>query len=122
MEVVNPFILKNKSKIVTFLDEISSCTEAMNENLLHAQTMVKPSASSSGDKSSNSNNANGIVTTGNPSRDPRRELATIHCICEIHVEEISKLGYSRPTLRKLGLVTEVLSKHKNQYAEKMKLK
>ena len=82
MDVVNPFILKNKMRVIKFLDDLS-----------HVYECPKPEYSFKG--------------------DPARELATIHTICEMHFHEIHNLGQSRPTLKKLAIVTDLLTKHRN---------
>jgi len=87
MEIVNPFILKNKAKVIKFLDELSAVPEVPSEP--------------------------DLVAKGEPSRD----LALVHTICEIHKDEIANMGANRPTLRKLSAVVEMLSKHKSYYIE-----
>lgn len=71
MEVVNPFILKNKSRMIKYIDEL---------------------ASSSYCSSNNNNNNNGGIDQMEPDLiikcQPDRELATIHSICETHLSQI----------------------------------
>lgn len=97
MEVVNPFILKNKARLITFLDDLSTvhADKLGNESILHTTTKIWV----------------------NP--DPSRELAIIHSICELHLEELFALGLSRSPLRKLAILTEMLTKHKNQLAARL---
>ncbi|XP_039291566.1 ras GTPase-activating protein 1 isoform X2 [Nilaparvata lugens] len=88
MEVVNPFILKNKERMVVFLDQLSNLVE-------------KPeSESDPGLKG-----------------DPARDLGTIHHICVSHLRELQHLTKSQASLKKLVTVTEMLSKHKQKYLE-----
>ncbi|XP_050349896.1 ras GTPase-activating protein 1 [Nymphalis io] len=88
MEVVNPFILKNKERMVVFLDQLSSVQDP-------------------GNAPSNSNN----------NFDIAKELATIHHICVSHLTELQNLSKTQPAIRKLVTVTEMLTKHKHKYLE-----
>ncbi|KAG8224112.1 hypothetical protein J437_LFUL001806 [Ladona fulva] len=87
MEVVNPFILKNKERMVVFLDQLSNITE-------------KPESED-----------------GRIKGDPARDLGTLHHICVSHLKELQTLGKTQPTIKKLVTVTEMLSKHKQKYLE-----
>ncbi|XP_048484401.1 ras GTPase-activating protein 1 isoform X2 [Plutella xylostella] len=89
MEVVNPFILKNKERMVVFLDQLSAAPE--------------PGASPP--------NAN------NNSFDIAKELATLHHICVAHLAELQTMAKTQPAIRKLVTVTEMLTKHKHKYLE-----
>lgn len=83
MDIVNPFILKNKARVIKFLDDIASVKDAPE-------------------------------VEDCPRGDPSRELATIHTICELHLQDIIALSHARPTLKKLSFVTDLLSKHRNR--------
>ncbi|KAL1117878.1 hypothetical protein AAG570_004191 [Ranatra chinensis] len=87
MEVVNPFILKNKERMVVFLDQLSNVQE-------------KPE--SEGERGRG---------------DPARDLGTLHHICVSHLKELQALSKTQATLKKLVTVTEMLSKHKRKYLE-----
>jgi len=87
MEVVNPFILKNKERMVVFLDHVSSVREKPYPD----EERVKG--------------------------DPGRDLAIIHHICETHLTELQNFVKSNPSLKTLVTVTEMLSKHKQRYME-----
>ncbi|XP_067128890.1 LOW QUALITY PROTEIN: ras GTPase-activating protein 1 [Centruroides vittatus] len=89
MEVINPFILKNKNRMIKFLDDISNVPERPD-----------PDETISG--------------------DPARDLATLHHICATHKEELQNLSQTRPILKKLVTVTDMLSKHKQQYTEMLR--
>ncbi|KAG8181736.1 hypothetical protein JTE90_028274 [Oedothorax gibbosus] len=89
MEVINPFILKNKNRMIKFLDDISNVPER-----------PEPEESFSG--------------------DPARDLATLHHICATHKEELQNLSQHTPILKKLVTVTDMLSKHKQQYTEMLR--
>ncbi|CAH2982219.1 unnamed protein product [Chilo suppressalis] len=88
MEVVNPFILKNKERMVVFLDQLSNVPDP-------------------GNPPPNTNN----------NFDIAKELATLHHICVSHLTELQGLGRSQPAIRKLVTVTEMLTKHKHKYLE-----
>ncbi|CAB4068452.1 RASA1 [Lepeophtheirus salmonis] len=62
MEVVNPFIIKNKERMVVFLDHLSSVREKPYPD----EERVKG--------------------------DPARDLANIHHLCETHLEELKAYG------------------------------
>ncbi|XP_046678395.1 ras GTPase-activating protein 1 isoform X4 [Homalodisca vitripennis] len=87
MEVVNPFILKNKERMVVFLDQLSNLVE-------------KPESE-------------GERVKG----DPARDLGTLHHICVSHLKELQALSKTQTSLKKLVTVTEMLSKHKQKYME-----
>jgi len=88
MEVVNPFILKNKERMVVFLDHLSSVREKPYPD----EDRVKG--------------------------DPARDLATIHHICEGHLEELNDISKENMVqIKTLVTVTEMLSKHKQKYTE-----
>ncbi|XP_065220436.1 ras GTPase-activating protein 1-like [Planococcus citri] len=87
MEVVNPFILKNKERMIIFLDQLSSVSE-------------KPDSIDDKIKG-----------------DSARELATLHHICTSHLKELQTLSKTQVSLKKLVTVTDMLSKHKQKYLE-----
>lgn len=88
MEVVNPFILKNKERMVVFLDQLSNIGDP-------------------GNPPPNTNN----------NFDIAKELATLHHICVSHLTELQGLAKTQPAIRKLVTVTEMLTKHKHKYLE-----
>jgi len=65
MEVVNPFILKNKERMVVFLDHLSSVREKPYPD----EERVKG--------------------------DPARDLATIHQLCEANLGQLQTLARSQ---------------------------
>lgn len=87
MEVVNPFILKNKERMVVFLDHLSSVREKPYPD----EDRVKG--------------------------DPARDLATVHHICESHLPELVDISKEMSQIKTLVTVTEMLSKHKQKYTE-----
>ncbi|TRY67220.1 hypothetical protein TCAL_09809 [Tigriopus californicus] len=87
MEVVNPFIFKNKERMVVFLDHLSS----VREKPFPDEERVK----------------------GNAALD----LATIHHICEANLKELQSMAKNKGSLKTLVTVTEMLSKHKQKYTE-----
>lgn len=87
MEVVNPFILKNKERMVVFLDHLSSVRDKPYPD----EDRVKG--------------------------DPARDLATVHHICESHLAELGDISLEMSQIKTLVTVTEMLSKHKQKYTE-----
>merc|ERR1712029_351690 len=87
MEVVNPFILKNKERMVVFLDHLSSVRDKPYPD----EDRVKG--------------------------DPARDLATVHHICESHLAELADTSKDMSQIKTLVTVTEMLSKHKQKYTE-----
>ncbi|EEB13509.1 Ras GTPase-activating protein, putative [Pediculus humanus corporis] len=90
MEVVNPFILKNKERMVVYLDHLSNCPE-------------KPPSE---DK---------VIKI-----DLARDLGTLHNICVSHFKELQEIAKTKNTIKKLITVTEMHSKHKQRYLEMIK--
>lgn len=93
MEVVNPFILKNKERMVVFLDQLSAVADLP--------------ASGAGDR--NGGNLNNKVDTA-------RELATLHHICAAHKTQLTNV-ITQPSIKTLLTVTDMLTKHKHKYLE-----
>lgn len=89
MEVVNPFILKNKERMVVFLDQLSSIPEP-GEPRLRRDTQQRDSAT---------------------------ELATLHHICVAHLPQLQQASRANTAVKTLVTVTEMLAKHKNRYRE-----
>ena len=87
MEVVNPFILKNKERMVVFLDHLSSVREKPYPD----EERVKG--------------------------DPARDLAIVHHLCETSLRDLQTFARTVPELKTLVTVTEMLSKHKQKYTE-----
>jgi len=87
MEVVNPFILKNKERMIVFLDHLSSVRERPYPD----EDRVKG--------------------------DPARDLATVHHVCETHLHELVDISKEMNSIKTLVTVTEMLSKHKQKYTE-----
>ncbi|XP_043221540.1 ras GTPase-activating protein 1-like isoform X2 [Amphibalanus amphitrite] len=87
MEVVNPFIIKNRERMVGFLDHLSN-------------VQVRPEPED-------------LPLKG----DPARELGIIHQICSQHLKHIQDQCRTQPSLRKLVTVTQILDKHKKTYQE-----
>lgn len=90
MEVVNPFILKNKSRMIKYIDEISTMPDGGLQQL-------EPD----------------LVIKGQPDR----ELAYVHSRCECHLPQIQMQAHNRATLKKLATVIEMLTAHKQKYMD-----
>ncbi|XP_014669624.1 PREDICTED: ras GTPase-activating protein 1-like [Priapulus caudatus] len=85
MECVNPFIVKHKHRIVMFLDELSNMPELL------------------------------VDQTNSKEEELARGLASIHQICSTHIDDIHLLSLTKPNLKKLVAVTDMLTVHKNHY-------
>jgi Ras GTPase-activating protein 1 len=72
MEIVNPFILKNKNRMIKYLDDLAIIDSSIDDH--HKDCMTDSLRNSS---------------------EPSRELAAIHSICEQHFEEIIQLSQNR---------------------------
>lgn len=92
MEVVNPFILKNKERMIVFLDQLS---------IISDPTQLQSTMDNSCDQYS----------------DSGRELATLHHICVSHQPDLQSLAKTNSSIKKLVTVTDMLSKHKLKYRE-----
>lgn len=115
MEVVNPFILKNKERMIVFLDQLSSVTDPNPPpGCMIEQTNPVLSSSDAGkcyalhDKKK---------TINQPNFQTGRELATILHICVSYLPELQSMSKTNTSLKKLVTVTEMLSKHKLKYRE-----
>ncbi|KAJ6218163.1 hypothetical protein RDWZM_009320 [Blomia tropicalis] len=93
MEVVNPFILKNKSRMIKYIDEIAT----VQNGYLDSTLSMEPD----------------LVVKGAPDR----ELAKILSISESHLHHIQAQAHNRPTLKKFFTVIEMLSAHKSKYLD-----
>lgn len=114
MEVVNPFILKNKERMIVFLDQLSQVTDP------------NPPLAMFGEQNTNHN----AQDTGEPDKHFSiiigsymlflsfigRELATLHHICVSYLPELQDLSHII-SIKKLVTVTDMLSKHKLKYRE-----
>lgn len=93
MEVVNPFILKNKSRMIKYIDELATFPNGYQAS----SVSLEPD----------------LVIKGQPDR----ELANILSICESHLHQIQAQAHNRATLKKLYTVIEMLSAHKSKYLD-----
>ncbi|XP_058809845.1 ras GTPase-activating protein 1 isoform X2 [Phymastichus coffea] len=93
MEVVNPFILKNKERMVVFLDQLSNISEKSDSD---------------------------ISSKNKVALDIAKDLATLHQICVSHLKELQILSKQQATIKQLVTVTEMLSKHKQKYKEMLR--
>lgn len=117
MEVVNPFILKNKERMIVFLDQLSSISDPF---------MPPGGLDICNNSSANNNSDPGrllrhlievatkknffFIITG-------PELATLQHICVSHLHELQNMSKINNSIKKLVTVTEMLSKHKLKYLE-----
>lgn len=92
MEVVNPFILKNKERMVVFLDQLSSVHDPGDLSYLTS------------------------VNSTNKS-DSGRDLAVLFHICVSHLPEFCSMADTQPAIKTLITVVQMLSSHKKRYLE-----
>ncbi|KAK8379106.1 hypothetical protein O3P69_019143 [Scylla paramamosain] len=90
MEVVNPFILKNKERMISYLDLLSNVGE--RPEIEDAPVKCEPS----------------------------RDLAQLHHICVTHLAVLTNKAKTQVTLKKLVTVTDMLKKHKEKYQEMLR--
>lgn len=90
MEVINPFIIKNRERMAMFLDHLSN-------------VQSRPESED-------------IPMRG----DCSRELAEIHQICSQNIKHIQEMSKTNPALRHLVTVTLMLDKHKATYMSMVK--
>ena len=128
MEVVNPFILKNKERMVVFLDHLSvRLTRCPSSHFVSFTLNV--SVQSVREKP--------YPDEERVKGDPARDLATIHHLCEGSIIELQNMAKSQvsllslnmsvpamtrtchfqPQIKTLVTVTEMLTKHKQKYTE-----
>ena len=110
VQVVNPFILKNKERMVVFLDHLSSVREKPYPD----EDRVK------GDPARWANSAffAQFDCSCFINLFLHRDLATIHHICEGHLAELNDISKENMVqIKTLVTVTEMLSKHKQKYTE-----
>ncbi|XP_026463003.1 ras GTPase-activating protein 1 [Ctenocephalides felis] len=93
MEVVNPFILKNKERMVVFLDQLSAIGDP-NHPGTSGQDMHSQNHGETG-----------------------KELATLHHICVSHLSDLQALARTQPNIKRLVTVTDMLTKHKHKYLQ-----
>ncbi|CAL1535836.1 unnamed protein product [Lymnaea stagnalis] len=84
MEVVQPFVKKNKDRMISYLDELSNIPR---EPSVHE------------------------ILPG----DSARELATIHQLCDTHLDALKALMQNQTSTRRIVVVTEMLTNHKKRY-------
>jgi hypothetical protein len=104
MDVVNPFILKNKIGMVKFVDELC------NIELVDPEVM---------DNTIMDCNQNGLSSDYSKSHslasESARDLAVVHDICEKYRADLEQQATVSPGARKLVTTLNILSKHKQYY-------
>lgn len=104
MEVVNPFILKNKIGLVKFIDEL--CNVDFTDPSLIDKSVVEL----------NNNESDEFIYPDDEDQEPAYYLAMIHKICEAHRVELERAANSSQAARKLSTIMSILSKHKQYYS------
>lgn len=104
MDVVNPFILKNKIGLVKFVDELC------NINL------VDPEAIDTATMDSNGNNElDTLFHLSEQNLEPAHDLAAIHDICEKYRSNLEQQAAVSQAARRLVTTLNILTKHKKYY-------
>ena len=114
MEVVNPFILKNKERMIVFLDQLSNVADPFPVAVDY--TIINSNANNNSDtgqlflKSLRFRSLILFIFIG-------RDLATLHHICVSHLHELQNMSKVNLSIKKLVTVTEMLSNHKDKYLD-----
>lgn len=118
MEVVNPFILKNKERMIVFLDQLSSVTDPNPPpGCMQEQSNSSTLSSSDAGRAERALLVYAFHLTIASVCHTGRELATLHHICVSYLPELQAMSKTNNALKKLVTVTEMLSKHKLKYRE-----
>lgn len=106
MEVVNPFILKNKIGMVKFIDEL--CNVDFSDSSLLEDCSSVDTNNNAGRNLSNSDIEDQTL-------DPAHDLAVVYKICESYRVDIEQMAGTSQAARKLVTILTILSKHKQYY-------
>lgn len=104
MDVVNPFILKNKIGMVKFVDEL--CNVELDLGMIDEPM----------DINNNDPDIPELSQTEKETVDLAHDLATIHNICENHRQELDQLAGSSQNAKRLLTILTILSQHKQYYS------
>lgn len=116
MEVVNPFILKNKERMIVFLDQLSSVTDPNPPLNSYIEASTSHICADAG-KIHATKKTFVFLNRHNYSSFKGRELATLHHICVSYMSELQAIAKTNTSLKKLVTVTDMLTKHKIKYIE-----
>lgn len=105
MDVVNPFILKNKIGMVKFVDEL--CNIELVEPAL-----IDNSVDCDTNNNNNSNDSSEPNNSFEQHSDLTHDLATVHEICEKYLADLEQQAEVSQTARKLVTTLKLLSKNK----------
>lgn len=104
MDVVNPFILKNKIGMVKFVDELCNIElvdpEVMDNTIIDCNNNGSPSE---------------LFESGNPGLESAQDLAIVHDICEKYRKDLEQQANVSQAARRLVTTLNMLSKHKQYY-------
>lgn len=117
MEVVNPFILKNKERMIVFLDQLS-CVNDPNPppgQPIEQISTYQHTSPDTGEFLRSLFKIQWFINSLNFVLG--RELATLHHICVSYLPDLQNMSKANNSLKKLVTVTEMLSKHKLKYRE-----
>lgn len=108
MEVVNPFILKNKIGMVKFIDEL--CNVDFIDPVVIDKSLFD---GNNNDVDEGINRANYI---DEDNLNPAQDLATVHNICQHYIDDLERLASSSQAAKKLVTILTILSQHKQYYS------
>lgn len=117
MEVVNPFILKNKERMIVFLDQLSSVTDPNPPPNSYIEASTSHICSDAGKQFRLTFDVDRALKIFFVFEKKGRELATLHHICVSYLTELQAIAKTNTSLKKLVTVTDMLTKHKIKYIE-----
>lgn len=103
MDVVNPFILKNKIGMVKFVDELCNID------------LVDPEAIDNATMDCNNNGSDNLFYLGEQNLEPAHDLAIVYDICEKYRINLEQQASVSQAARRLITILNILSKHKKYY-------
>lgn len=109
MEVVNPFILKNKIGMVKFIDELCN---------VDYSDLISDFTDESNIDGNNNGGINEDVTNYSDfdTQNPAQDLAIVHNICEVYRKDLENLAKSSQSAKRLVTILTILTQHKQYYS------
>lgn len=105
MDVVNPFILKNKIGMVKFVDELCN-VELIDPTTIDTSTL---------DVTNNDGTMGLSSFLDEQTSNPAHDLATIHTICEKYQTDLQQQANKSQAAKRLVTILKILTKHKQYY-------
>lgn len=109
MEVVNPFILKNKIGMVKFIDELCN---------VDYSDLISDFTDESNIDGNNNGGINEDVTNYSDfdTQNPAQDLAIVHYICKVYRKDLENLAKSSQSAKRLVTILTILTQHKQYYS------